>query len=113
MHNYKGYIILNPYNHVEFFAQYPNGEDMRLRLMCAAPEGSLFFFPEHYPITTNIERRIGHPVAPYSEGYASVTGIMAAIDEWAPIDRRQQAERGAFYVGSSTSPLIKLVEAAL
>lgn len=113
MQTYNGYVILNPYTDLEFFTQYPNGDDMRLRLMCAGPEGSLFFFPEHYPITTRLEDLVGHPIAAYSPPLASVAAAMSAIDDWAPIDRRQQAERAAFFETPDLGTALATVEGCL
>lgn len=98
MKTYNNYIILNPYDESsdEFFAQYPKGDDMRLRLMCAAPEGSFFFFPKEHQICTMIDFYNGHPMAGYSPAFSTIEEAQIAIDKWAPIDQRQKAECQAF-----------------
>lgn len=81
---YNGFEIINPYQDHDYFKKWPKGENMQLTLMCSAPEGSLFFFPEKYDITTHLEDRIGHPMAVYSPGFSSLDEIKKAIDEWIP-----------------------------
>lgn len=92
MISHLNYIIVDPLVDHEWFKQFPKGEDMQLRLMCEGPEGSLFFFPKDYQITTGLERRDGHPITPYSPAYPNLEAIKAAIEEWAPLDERQRTQ---------------------
>lgn len=98
MFEHNEYIILNPYSDDsnEFFNKFPNGENMKLKLMCAGPENSFFFFPKNYEITTALERLNGHPLTEYSGPFSSIDEIIKAIDEWAPIDRKQKTLRANF-----------------